>query len=43
MVRPRRSSAASDESGGAVRDQVCFSCIGEIRDANMETGTGKHV
>jgi hypothetical protein len=31
MVRPRRSSAASDESGGAARDQVCFSLDGGDR------------
>jgi hypothetical protein len=28
MVRPRRSSAASDESGGTAGNQVCFSLDG---------------
>lgn len=28
MVRPRRSSAASDESGGTAGNQVCFPGMG---------------
>ena len=28
MVRPRRSSAASDESGGTAGNQVCFLWMG---------------
>jgi hypothetical protein len=27
-VRPRRSSAASDESGGTAGNQVCFPWVG---------------
>lgn len=42
MVRPRRSSAASEESAGTARDQVCF--LGqEWESADSEAGTGKHV
>lgn len=44
MVRPRRSSAASEESAGTARDQVCLFQAQDVRiAADYEVGVGEHV
>ena len=43
MVRPRRSSAASDESGGTARDQVRCALENLVKDTDWDVGIRKHV